>query len=103
MVLRNKLKPTSYARKEVTLENQVYHYLGGIPINQITHFDIQNMINSLSEKELSYSTIKKAYEAVNGCFKEYRIKTATSFNPCESITLPINNQKSISNITFFNE
>ena len=61
------------------------------------------MINSLSEKELSYSTIKKSYEAVNGCFKEYRIKTATSFNPCEGITLPINNQKSISNITFFNE
>lgn len=102
-VLKNKLKPTSYTRKEVTLINQVYPYIGNIPITQITHFDIQNMVNQLTDKELSYSTIKKAYEAVNGCIKEYRIKTATQFNPCEGISLPTNSQKSVSNITFFDE
>lgn len=102
-ILKNKLKPTSYTRKQVTLENQVYPYLGNTPITQITHFDVQDMINNLSEKGLSYSSIKKAYEAVNGCIKEYRIKTRTSFNPCEGITLPINNQRDISNITFFDE
>lgn len=102
-ILKNKLKPTSFTRKEVTLENQVYPFLGGIPINQITHFDIQNMVNKLNKKGLSYSTVKKAYEAVNGCLKEYRIKTSTSFNPCEGITLPVNNQQDISNITFFND
>ena len=73
-VVKNKLKPTSYNRKKITLEKQVYPYIGNIPLSQLTHSDIQNMINALSNKGLSYSTIKKAFEAVNGCIKEYRIK-----------------------------
>lgn len=97
------LKPTSYARKELTLVRQVYPYIGDIPISQLTHNDIQNMINELNIQELSYSTIKKAYEAVRGCIKHYRIKNSLSFNPCEGIYLPTNKQKEISNVTFFNE
>lgn len=102
-IQKNQLKPTSFARKELTLEKQVYPYIGDIPISQITHNDIQDMVNTLNDNGLSYSTIKKAYEAVNGCIKEYRIKTASMFNPCEGISLPINKQKSTSNITFFND
>lgn len=97
------LKPTSYARKELTLVRQVYPYIGDIPISQLTHNDIQNMINELNIQGLSYSTIKKAYEAVRGCIKHYRIKNSLSFNPCEGIYLPTNKQKEISNVTFFNE
>jgi len=100
---KNKMKPASYLRKEVTLENQVYPYIGNIPIDQITYADIQNMVNKISENGLSYSTVKKAYEAVNGCLREYRIKTSTSFNPCEGITLPSVNQRDISDIVFFND
>lgn len=100
---KHKLKPTSYARKEVTLINQVYPYIGSTPINDIRHIDVQNMVNKLGENELSYSTIKKAYEAVRGCFKSYRIKTGSSLNPCEGITLPENTQHEISDIVFFNE
>lgn len=84
-VLKNKLKPSSYNRKQVTLENQVHPFLGTIPINKITHSDIQDMINELVERGLSYSTIKKAYEAVNACCREYRIRTGEYFNPCEGI------------------
>ena len=102
-ILKHKLKPTSYTRKEVTLENQVYPHIGAIPINQITHSDVQDMVNKLSLEGLSYSTIKKAYEAVNGCLREYRIKTSTSFNPCEGITLPDKEQHDIADIVFFND
>lgn len=102
-ILNIKLKKTSYNRKELTLEKQVYPYLGEIPINQITHHDVQEMVNNLNKAGFSYSTVKKAYEAVNGCLREYRIKTSSSFNPCEGISLPANNQKDISNITFFND
>ena len=97
------LKPTSYARKELTLARQVYPYIGDIPISQLTHNDIQNMINELNIQGLSYSTIKKAYEAACGCIRHYRIKNSLSFNSCEGISLPINKQKEISNVTFFNE
>ena len=102
-VLKHQLKPTSYRRKEVTLEHQVYPFLGNTPINQITHSDVQDMVNSLSEEGLSYSSVKKAYEAVNGCVKAYRIKTESSFNPCEGVRLPTNTQRDVSSISFFDE
>lgn len=101
--LRNKLKPTSYMRKEVTLVNQVFPQLGNIPIDQITHADVQNMVNKLHESGLSYSTIKKAYEAVNGCLREYRVKTNSAFNPCEGVALPVTSERPVSDIVFFNE
>ena len=102
-ILKNKLKPTSFTRKKVTLENQVYPLIGSIPISKLTRNNIQNMINTLSKDGLSYSTIKKAYEAVSGCIKDYRIHTSTNFNPCEGITLPEHTRHSISNISFFTE
>ena len=101
--LKQKLKPSSYMRKETTLRHQVFPLIGNIAIDQLTHTDVQNMINELSKQGLSYSTIKKAYEAVNGCMREYRIKTSSTLNPCEGISLPTASQRDIADITFFNE
>ena len=103
VILKPKVKPLSYQRKVSTLENQVYDHIGGIPIDKLTHVQIQRMVNNLSQSGLSYSTVKKAYEAVSGCLRYYRIKTAKSFNPCEGITLPENERKDNSDITFFSE
>lgn len=102
-ILFHTLKPTSYTRKEVTLKYQVYPYIGDIPINRITHTDIQNMVNELANNGLSYSTIKKAYEAVSGCLLNYRIKTSTYFNPCEGVVLPNNTKTRSHGIIFFDE
>lgn len=101
--LKNQLKPTSFTRKEVTLNNQVFPIIGNIPIKDITHADIQSMVNELNDKGLSYSTVKKAYEAVNGCIRDYRIQTGGGFNPCEGIALPSAKQRDISDVKFFNE
>lgn len=101
VILKPKVKPLSYQRKVSTLENQVYPHIGNIPISKLTHSKIQKMINDLNESGLSYSTIKKAYEAVSGCMRYYRIETSTSFNPCEDITLPEANRKEDSDIEFF--
>ena len=101
VILKPKVKPLSYQRKVSTLENQVYPHIGNIPISKLTHSKIQKMVNDLNESGLSYSTIKKAYEAVSGCLRYYRIETSTSFNPCEDITLPEANRKEDSDIEFF--
>jgi len=101
--LKSKLKPLSYQRKVSTLENQVYKHIGGIRIDKLTHSQIQKMVNDLSESGLSYSTVKKAYEAINGCLRYYRIKTSMSFNPCEGITLPEAKRKSNSDIKYFTD
>ena len=100
-VLKPKVKPLSYQRKLTTLENQVYPIIGGVKVNKLTHAQIQGMINALTEKGLSYSTVKKAYEAVSACVRFYRLKNATAFNPCEGITLPENIRKDASEIDFF--
>ena len=61
------------------------------------------MVNDLNESGLSYSTIKKAYEAVSACHRYYRIQTSTAFNPCEEITLPEAKRKSESDFDFFKD
>ena len=102
-ILVHSLKPTSYDRKEGILVNQVYPLIGHIPINKLSYDDIQGMINDLTKQEYSYSTIKKAYEAVSGCLKVYRTKTKFPYNPCEGITLPTKKAKDIADITWFNK
>ena len=101
VILKPKIKPLSYQRKVSTLENQVYKHLGNTPMSKITHAQIQKMINDLTDSGLSYSTVKKAYEAVLGCMRYYRVTTSTAFNPCEDITLPEANRKEDSDIEFF--
>lgn len=103
VILKPRVKPLSYQRKISTLEHQVYQHIGNVPIDKLTHTHIQKMVNDLSKSGLSYSTVKKAYEAVSGCMRYYRIKTSTSFNPCEGITLPENKRKDDSDIEFFSE
>jgi len=98
----NELKSSSYDRKEQVLENQVYPYIGDLQVSNLTTSDIQSMINSLSKK-YSYSTIKKAYEAVNACMKLAIIKRDIQYNPALGVTLPTNIQKSEGEIIFFNE
>ena len=101
--LKPKVKPLSYQRKVSTLEHQVYPHIGSVPMEKLTHTHVQTMIDTLASSSLSYSTVKKAYEAVSGCLRYYRIKTSTSYNPCECITLPENKRKDDSCITFFTE
>lgn len=100
-----KLKPTSFLRKEVTLNNQVFPLIGNIPIDRITHEDVQGMVSTLSDNGLSYSTVKKAYQAVNGCLKEYRLvkRLPGMFNPCEGVVLPENTERPVSDIIYYDE
>ena len=102
-VQSNILKPSSYDRKEITLENQVYPLIGDICMSQVSFDDIQDMINELKKQDLSYSTIKKAYEAINGCFKYALIKGDINKNPCIGVTLPKNLKHQDGDIKFYTE
>ncbi len=102
-VFKERLKPSALLRKRQSLEHQVYPYIGYIPINEVSVHDVQSMINALSETDLSYSTIKKAYEAVNSVMKVYRVRTQTALNPCEGVLLPKRKEKEISDIKYFKE
>lgn len=62
---QNVLKPKSYDRLEQTLQNQVIPLIGHLQLASLQAEDIQKMVNDLRAQGLSYSTIKKAYDAVN--------------------------------------
>ena len=103
LVQSNILKPSSYDRKETTLKKQVYPLIGNIYMSQITFDDIQFMILELKKQNLSYSTIKKAYEAINGCFKYAMVRGDINKNPCVGITLPKNLKRQDGDIKFYTE
>lgn len=85
---KNTLKPKSYDRLEQTITYQVIPQIGHIQLAAIQANDVQNMINNLAEAGMSYSTIKKAYDAVNECFRTGIIQKTVSFNPALGVTIP---------------
>lgn len=97
------LKPKSFDLKEGTLQNQIYPYIGNLQMGNVTSNDIQRLINDLVAKKLSYSTIRKAYDALNACFKLGILKSELVKNPCAGVVLPSNSKKSMSDIRFFDD
>ena len=82
------LKPKSYDRLEQTLFNNVYPYIGNIQLQSISARDVQSMIKSLVDKGCSHSTVKKAYDAVNACFKLGVIQKTVAVNPAIGVSPP---------------
>lgn len=68
-VKRVELKPKSYDRLEQTLEFSVFPHIGWINVYEIQSSDIQQMMTKLFDQNLACSTINKAYDAVNACFR----------------------------------
>ena len=84
------LKPKSLDALTQTMDNQVFPYIGDVQIASLNARDVQGMINTLTAKEYAFSTIRKAFNAVNSCFKLAVIKEDTNKNPCLGVKLPKN-------------
>lgn len=84
------LKPKSYDRLEQTVNYQVIPYIGQLQLQSITSDDVQDMITKLTTEGKSYSSIKKAYEAVNAAFKWGQLcdPPKVKKNPAANIKLP---------------
>ena len=85
---KSNLKPKSVDRLEGTLRYDVYPYIGDIQLANLKAKDVQDMINKLKADGKAYSTIKKAYEAVNACFKTGVKQKTVASNPAEGVSLP---------------
>ena len=84
-----KLKPSSYDRLESTVVNHVFPRIGNMKVDKVTRNHVQGLVNQLySEKNLSYSSIKKVYVALNACYKHALIEGTVLRNPCVGISLP---------------
>ena len=84
------LKPKSYDRLEQTVNYHVIPYIGEIQLQAISSDDIQTLIATLTTEGKSYSSIKKAYEAVNAAFKWGLLcdPPKVKKNPAANVKLP---------------
>lgn len=101
-VKKYELKPSSYDRLEQVINYNINPYIGYLQIPAITPKDIQQYINELTEK-YSYSTIKKAYNAINAVMKLAIERDYIRKNPCAGVRLPKQMQRSKSDIEYFTD
>lgn len=102
-IKRYDLKPSSFDRLEQTIDNNISPYIGYFQITSITSRDIQQYINELTDKGYSYSTIKKAYNAIHASLKYALDQDYIRKNPCVGIKLPKQIQRAKSNIEYFTD
>ena len=104
-VKRLELKERSYDRLEQTITKDVIPYIGQIQLAALTTDHVQQMISSLVDEGKSYSTIKKAYDAVNASFK-WGLTTQppkVKYNPASAVRLPNTKSFGASEIRFYTE
>lgn len=86
---KSALKPAAYDRQEETIKYQVTPFLGRLQIHSVVASDIKDLMNWLQhERKYAYSTVKKAYDACNECFRQAVEDGALAKNPCNKYNMP---------------
>lgn len=100
---QNLLKPKSFDRLEQTVLYQVIPQVGHIQLAAFQSSDVQTMLNTLKRNGLSYSTVKKAYDAVNECFRTGIIQKTVLFNPALGVAVPAKKTFGKTEIRYYND
>lgn len=100
---QNLLKPKSFDRLEQTVLYQVIPHVGHIQLAAFQSNDVQVMLNTLKRNGLSYSTVKKAYDAVNECFRTGVIQKTVLFNPALGVAVPAKKTFEKTEIRYYND
>jgi len=88
-VKRNELKPLSYDTLETTINTHIIEKLGYYGIHDLTGDIIQKeLVNSMISSNYAYSTIKKAYDALNACLKYAAANRIILYNPMQTVVKP---------------
>ena len=87
-VKKPSLKASSFDRLERTYLTQIKDSrVGRCQLGNITSMDVQGLLNEKS-RTLSYSSLKKIYELLNGCFEYAVICREMDFNPVRAVQMP---------------
>jgi len=89
------LADSSYDTLEDTIKNQIVPYIGFVQLANLRPELVQQMLNTLSEKGLSESIVRKAYMAVKACFRNVVAKGYMSNDPMLDVKLPKIDNKEI--------
>lgn len=102
-VVQGTIKPLSYQRKMSTLQNHIYPVIGKLQVSSLKPEDMQSIINDMSQRGMSYSSIKKAYEAINSCLNGLVEQRKLEYNPIRGTKLPKARAKEMSDVHFYTE
>lgn len=97
------VKPSTFDTIESTCNNLIYPYIGDYQFSTIQNIDIQNLINTLTKKDYSYSSIRKVYNYTKSVYEFAVEHKDVSENPIKKIVLPKAIKKDISDIVFYND
>lgn len=100
---KNEVKPSTYDLIESTCNNLIFPRIGNYQLAAVKPSDIQNMINDLTEKGYSYSTIRKAYNYTKSAYTFALERKEVTEIPFAKIILPKSVKKDMSEIVFYNE
>lgn len=82
------IKPSTMARYDAHMRNQIEPYIGKRKLNSVKKYDIQKWINDLSASGLSPKTVKNTWSLLNTMYTVAMKWDIVSSNPCANTELP---------------
>lgn len=91
---REEWKPSYCDDVLKSLENNVFPYIGKMPIHKITSKKLSKKVFEKIEQRGSYEILKKVRQRCNGVFIYAKVKGYIKSNPCEGMELVLKKNKS---------
>lgn len=83
-----RLKKTSYDTLRKTILSRIASYnIGSMRLNQVDSDMIQKHLNEMNDQQLSYSTIKKCYDALNDFYRNRLMSGKIETNPMLAVEM----------------
>lgn len=87
-IKRLALKPQSYDRLESTVELHIKATIGFYNLDKIDSSIIQDAVINIKKKTMSYSSLKKIYDALNESMRYAQSKGFIAHNPVDLVVMP---------------
>lgn len=84
---KRRLKPTSYDRLDAVLRLYIEPEFSVYKLSEITADNCDKLLTDLRDRGLSYSTVKKVYDAMNDCFGYAVDKHELLFSPMQALSM----------------
>ena len=96
---KGQIKENSYIRIRQVVETYILPEIGYMQLGIVNDVDIIRIMNDLAVKNLSLSTRKKVYDALNACFRWAVEKNHILYSPLRGMKKPSENSDSIPEAT----
>jgi integrase len=99
---RLKLKTKTYEVYETQARCNIIPSLGNIPLKDLNSLQIQQFVNTMSQK-YAPATVRKQYNIINSALEKAVANDMITKNPCKHVELPVLEQKTIKAFTIDEE